>query len=110
MFEIFGACCELGLEPVCGTDAGTGGTRFDETWLELALMVERAGRTSAEAIRSATRSAAACLGLEDETGALSVGMSADIVALRENPLETIRAYGCPRGLISQGEVVQLPGA
>lgn len=108
MFAIFGACCELGLEPVCGTDAGTGGTRFDETWLELALMVERAGRTNAEAIRSATRSAAACLGLEGETGELRTGLSADIVALRENPLEEIRAYGRARGVICRGEVVRPP--
>lgn len=110
MFSIFGRCCALGLEPVCGTDAGTAGTRFEETWLELALMVERAGRTPAEAIDAGTRAAAACLGLESVTGRLDEGFSADIVALPENPLEHIRAYASPMRVIRCGEVFSPPDA
>lgn len=102
MFRIFSDCCQMGLEPVCGTDAGTSGTKFDETWLELALMVERGGRTPVQAIRSATTSAAACLGLEKQIGQLRTGFSADIIALRENPLEGIRAYQDPAGVIVEG--------
>ena len=104
MFDIFARCCALGLVPVCGTDAGTGGTRFDETWLELALMVERGALTPAQAIRTATTSAAACVGLANETGALREGLWADIVALREDPLEHIRALAVPERVIAQGVV------
>ena len=106
MFAIFGRCCDLGLVPVCGTDAGTSGTYFDETALELALMVERAGRTSAQAVRAATLDAAACLGLQEETGRLCEGFAADIVVLRGNPLENIRAYGSPQQVICRGEIVK----
>lgn len=104
MFSIFGRCCELGLEPVCGTDAGTAQTHFDETWLELALMVERGGRTPAQAIRAGTADAAACVGLED-TGRLCAGFSADVVFLRENPLEQIRAFSRAEQVICRGEAV-----
>lgn len=106
MFSIFGRCCELGLVPVCGTDAGTSGTYFGETALELALMVERAGRTTRQAVRSATLDAAACLGLQEETGRLCEGFAADIAVLRENPLENIRAYSRPQRVICRGEIVK----
>ncbi len=65
-------------------------------------MVERGGRTPVQAIRSATTSAAACLGLEKQIGQLRTGFSADIIALRENPLEGIRAYQDPAGVIVEG--------
>lgn len=105
MFKIFGKCCDLGFEPVCGTDAGSPGTPFGETWLELALMVERAGRTPEQAIRSATSAAANCLCLP--TGRLQEGYAADIVALQDDPLEEIRAYSRPSCVICGGQVVKL---
>lgn len=105
MFAIFAQCCSLGLEPVCGTDAGTAGTLFEETWLELELMVERAGRKPAQAIRSATQSAAECMGLH--TGRMQEGYAADIVMLRENPLEQIRAYSRAEQVVCHGKIVKM---
>ena len=107
MFAIFRELIDLGLEPVCGTDAGTSGTRFDETWLEPVLMVERAGLTCAQAVQVATERSARCLGLEGETGRLAAGLSADIIALDGNPLEDIRALGRVRHVVSQGRVVEM---
>lgn len=109
MFEIFKKCIDLGLTPVCGTDAGTSGTFFDESWLEIALMVERGGLTAAQAIEAGTRSAAACLNLQGITGSLKEGMSADIIALKENPLENIRALGNVQHVICCGEVFENNG-
>lgn len=106
MFVIFRRLIELGLQPVCGTDAGTSGTRFDETWLEPALMVERGGLTCAQAVQVATQHSAACLGLENETGRLVVGLSADIIALDGDPLADIRALGRVRHVVCRGRVVE----
>ncbi len=101
MFGVFKALLALGMTPVCGTDAGTSGTRFDETWLELELMVSRGGLTPAQAIRTATVNAAACVG--SQAGSLCVGAPADMVALYENPLENMRALSAPRGVWLSGE-------
>lgn len=89
MFAIFRYCMDLGFLPVCGTDAGTAGTLFSETWLELALMVERGGLTTREAIKIGTIQSAKCLGLK--TGSLEPGYRADLIALKDNPIDNISA-------------------
>ena len=105
MFAIFRRVTELGLLPVCGTDAGTGGTRVDETWLELALMVRRGGLSEKEAIHIGTLQSAACLGLENQTGAIREGLSADLMTLEEDPFTHIEALAHPAQVICRGELV-----
>ena len=56
---------------------------------ELELMV-RYGMRPIDALRSATLTAAALLGLSDTTGTIEPGKSADIIAFKGNPLEDIR--------------------
>lgn len=107
MCIIFGNMCELGFVPVLGTDAGVTATYFDETWLELAVLVERCGLTPAEAIGIATVNSAACLGLGDVTGRLAPGYAADIIALPENPLEDVRAFANVAHVISGGCIVPM---
>lgn len=102
MFSIFKNCIGLGLKPVCGTDAGTNGTLFEETWLEAALMSERGGLPPAEAIRICTEQTAQALGLSQITGSIREGMRADIVALEDNPLENIRSFSQPLFVMAAG--------
>ena len=104
MFRIFKKCIEIGMTPVCGTDAGTPGTRFDETWLELVLMVERAGLKPEEAIRIGTVNSAKCLGIQ--TGELRKGYLADMITVTENPLCNIRALKNVEHIICQGSIVR----
>ena len=86
-------------------DAGTGGTRFDETWLELALMVRRGCLSAREAIRIGTAQSAACLGLTRETGAIGEGLSADLIALETDPITCIEALAHPARVMAQGRLV-----
>ena len=102
MFTIFKRCIELGFLPVCGTDAGTAGTFFSETWLELALMVERGGMTTREAIRIGTLQSAKCIGVR--TGSLEPGYQADMIALKENPLLNIRALRHIDHVVCNGKI------
>ncbi len=102
MFDIFRSCIELGFRPVCGTDAGTAGTLFSETWLELALMAERGGLTTREAIRIGTVQSAKCIGVR--AGRLEPGYQADLIALRENPLQNIRALGQAEHVVCNGKI------
>lgn len=102
MFSIFRQCMEMGFLPVCGTDAGTAGTYFSETWLELALMVERGGLTTREAIRIGTLQSAKCIGVR--TGSLEPGYQADMIALKENPLLNIRALRYIDHVVCNGKI------
>ena len=106
MFSIFKKCLDLGLKPVCGTDAGTNGTFFEETWLETALMTERGGLRPEEAIRVCTEQTAQALGLAGVTGSLREGLQADIVVLPGNPLEDIHWYARPLQVFQAGLLLQ----
>ena len=101
--EIFGRYVELGFIPVLGTDAGVSNTPFDETWLELELMVSRCGMRNADAITAGTVNAARCLHIGHETGSLKPGLYADLIVLDTNPLQDIRAFARVRHVMKQGQ-------
>lgn len=105
MVDIFKKVVDLGLTPVLGTDAGTSHTYFDETSFELEIFVERCGISNKLAIDIGTVNSAASMGLQAVTGQLSEGFSADIIALRNNPLEDIRAFRKVDQVICQGTLV-----
>jgi Amidohydrolase family len=56
---------------------------------ELKLLRE-AGFTPLEVIRAATQSGARALGHEDQVGMLKLGMKADIIAIKGNPLANLK--------------------
>jgi imidazolonepropionase-like amidohydrolase len=76
-----------GVRIAFGTDAGVYPHGLNAR--EFATLVER-GMRPIDAIRSATVHAADLLGTTDR-GVIAVGMLADLVAVRGNPLEDIRA-------------------
>jgi imidazolonepropionase-like amidohydrolase len=69
-----------------GTDTGPTG-RFQGYFelMELEAMV-KAGMSAAAVLRSATRDAARCMGLERDLGTIEPGKWADFVVLDDNPL------------------------
>ena len=77
-----------GLPVAFGTDAGVipHGSNANE-FLELEAM----GLSRADAIRAATIHAARAVGMPSEIGALEAGRFADVIAVRGNPLEDLRA-------------------
>jgi imidazolonepropionase-like amidohydrolase len=101
----FRNCVELGLIPVCGTDAGMVKTWFDETFLELEVFVERCGLTTSQVIDIATINSADALGLGNVTGRLVEGYSADIIALKKNPLDDIHSFRNVEQVICKGVCV-----
>jgi imidazolonepropionase-like amidohydrolase len=73
---------------LCGTDAGTPLVSFDDFALAPELLVQVAGYTPAEALRSATAWGAQALGVADSRGTLDAGKLADLAILREDLLQT----------------------
>jgi imidazolonepropionase-like amidohydrolase len=97
---------DAGVKLSFGTDTGPPG-RFQGYFehLELEEMV-RAGLTPIEAILSATRDAAACMGLADRVGTLGPDRFADFVVLSRSPLDDIRQSKTVESVWVSGNRVQ----
>ncbi len=86
--ENFRKAVKAGVKLTFGTDAGV--YPHGDNAKQLAYMV-RFGLTPMQAIQAATLNGADALGLRDKTGAIATGLAADIIAVKRDPLEDIRA-------------------
>ena len=86
------------MDPFEDNDGTTATIREAELYAD-------AGMTPLAALRSATSAAAEMLRLTDDIGSLRVGRFADIVAVRENPLEKVAALRTIHFVMKGGEVV-----
>jgi imidazolonepropionase-like amidohydrolase len=77
-----------GVPIVFGTDAGV--YEHGRNAGEFAQLVELVGMSPAEALASATTGAAKLLGLDNRIGRIAPGYSADLIAVRGDPLRDIR--------------------
>ena len=78
-----------GVRVAMGTDSGPP-ARFQGYFEHMEMeMMQDAGMSAAEILRSATRYAAECMGIDDELGTLEEGKWADFVVVEENPFEDI---------------------
>jgi imidazolonepropionase-like amidohydrolase len=98
----FAAAVKAGAKLTFGTDAavypyGLGGRQF-------AYMV-RYGMSPMQAIQAATTEAARALRKEGQVGSLRVGAWGDLVAVRADPLNDIRALEHVEAVIKGGELV-----
>ena len=82
-------CMERGIPVVAGTDTNSPFVPVGGLLKELELYVE-SGMTELQAIGTATQNAARLCMLEQVSGTLEKGKSADYVLLSANPLEDIR--------------------
>jgi len=85
--ETFRRAIKAGVKIAFGTDAG-GFAWTENPAQEFAYMVKW-GMTPAQAIRSATASAAELLGTSDQVGTIEAGKFADIVAVPGDPLADV---------------------
>ncbi len=79
---------QAGVKIAMGTDAGVmpHGTNLRE----LGLMV-KIGMTPMQTIVATTKTAAECLGWQDQVGTLQAGKLADVLVVKTNPLQDIRS-------------------
>ncbi|GGI03033.1 MULTISPECIES: metal-dependent hydrolase family protein [Mammaliicoccus] len=93
---------QAGVKIAMGTDAGV--FKHGTNLRELELMVEH-GMTEMEAIIASTKTAAECLGYDDELGTIEIGKKADFILLDQNPLEDIGILRDPQKI----KVVSIDG-
>lgn len=95
----------MGVRIAFGTDAGT--FNHGENAKEFDYMVEF-GMTPAEAIRAATVMTAELFGLAD-AGTVEPGKLADIIAVKGNPLEDVKALRDVSFVMKSGQVAKTGG-
>lgn len=96
---------EGGVRIAFGTDSAV--SAHGENAREFQLMTQ-AGMTPLDTIRAATVWGAAHIGLEKEIGSISPGKAADIVAVKGNPLNDVRALETMAFVMKGGVVVRTP--
>jgi imidazolonepropionase-like amidohydrolase len=82
------AAHRLGIKIVAGADVGYGSQSITRVSHEVANFV-RLGMSPVEALRSATLTAAELFRIEKRTGAIEVGLEADLIVVEHDPLEQI---------------------
>lgn len=82
----FAKAYKAGVKIAFGTDSGV--SAHGDNWQEFILMTN-AGMTNQDALKSATIETAKLLRIEDKLGQIKPGMLADIIAVRQNPVEDI---------------------
>ena len=97
------AAYRSGVQIAFGTDAGV--TEHGKNAQEFAWYA-KIGMTPADALRTATTTAASLLGLSDQIGTIARGKDADIIATRANPLRDVSALQGIVFVMKQGKVVR----
>jgi len=94
-----------------GSDSGFIFQLYGFAYIREMEMLREAGFHPLEIIRSATLNGAEALGIENETGSIEIGKSADFVIIEENPLQNFKVlYGTGAiRLTKDNEVIRVGG-
>lgn len=108
MADILRALKDAGLRIAMGSDAGNWPVfpylfHGPSTLREIELL-GRASFTPEEALIASTRSPAEMLGVADRVGTVEVGKEADLVILREDPLQDLSALWSVGWTVADGEI------
>lgn len=94
---------ELGVDFIFGSDEGTfGASAAQGTARELEVWVRELGYDPMTAIRKATLDAAKHMGADKDSGSVTPGKFADVIAVPGNPLRNIGVLGHPTLVIKHG--------
>jgi imidazolonepropionase-like amidohydrolase len=94
---------EAGVELVFGTDIGSWGEVTSQAgWMEADLWVRELGMEPMAVIRRMTLDAARFMDADRDSGSVTVGKYADVIAVRGDPLRHIDVLRDPRVVIKHG--------
>lgn len=101
-------CLANGIPVGLGTDTGCPFITHYDMWRELVYFVKYCGVTNAFALHTATQGNARIAGIEDITGTIAPGKSADLIVTAGNPLEDLKTLRNVNMVMTRGKLVRDP--
>ena len=109
--EIFRVLLPHQANWLAGTDSGSYDMMVPgEALIEELEIMESAGLSAVEVIRSATTRAADAMRWSEATGRVAAGLSADLVVLDANPLDTVKNFRSPNAVMVRGIYLDDPAS
>jgi imidazolonepropionase-like amidohydrolase len=95
---------DAGITIAMGTDAGNIGTVHGPSIFREMAMMQEAGMTPLEVLRSATVGGSRAIRLDADAGTLTVGKYADVLILNADPLANLQNLSHAYRVIKDGRV------
>lgn len=106
IIELGKACLENGIPVGLGNDTACPYVTQYDMWRELNYFVKYCKVTPAFAIYSATLNNAKLMGIDNITGSIEPGKSADMIVVAENPLEKLSTLRDVKKIFMAGRMIQ----
>lgn len=108
MLQCAQACLDNGIPVGIGTDTACPYVTHYDMWREVVYFHKYLGASNAMAIHTATLSNAKIAQIDNITGSVEVGKSADFMVVENNPLENLEALRNPQMVVLRGRVIKHP--
>ncbi|WP_106793188.1 amidohydrolase family protein [Aquimarina sp. Aq78] len=105
MFQNLKKLSENGINVATGTDAGNIGTIHASSYIQEIEAMKKSGISNLDILRASTINAAKGFGLDNQIGSISEGKLADLVILKNNPLENLQNLNSIKEVIKGGKIV-----
>lgn len=108
MLDCAKKCLENDIPVGLGTDTACPFVTHYDMWRELRYFQKYLGVSNEFAIHTATEVNAKIAGIDDETGTIEEGKSADFMVVDGNPLENLEALRTPKAVALRGKMINNP--
>ncbi len=108
MIDCAKACLEHGIPVGLGNDVGCPFVLHYNFWRELCCFHKYVGASNRDTLHAATLGNAKIVGIDPETGSIEKGKSADLIVVRENPLEDLSALRNVSMVVMKGKQIRDP--
>lgn len=108
MLDCARKCLENDIPVGLGTDTACPFVTHYDMWREIRYFQKYLGVSNEFAIHTATEVNAKIAGIDDETGTIEEGKSADFMVVDGNPLENLEALRNPKAVALRGEMINNP--
>lgn len=108
MLDCASKALKSGITVGLGTDTACPFVTHYDMWRELAYFKKYIGVSAAFSLHTATQVNAQIAGIDDVTGTVEIGKSADFIITDGNPLEELSALRAPYMVVMRGKVMKRP--